>query len=273
MEDKQVRLLLSGDYMKMQLPREIMEQLLKTGEKIGTQVNLFVCLQKDGKGRVKQINRSVAHTVLPAQILHGFARRRVRHRQAECQVRGGNGICDALRVFGLLNGVIALDGGPDRLFHLADIQWLFHIIHSLKANGGLQIFLVGITAHENKDRVRHERMNPFHHFNSGHPGHPHITQDDFRFMNGGLMEPLQTVSGDIDLVDAEPDPVDGGGQSRAGQIFVVYNQKFDGDTSLKNARVWFLFVFSFKSTIYKHMIARNESDSEKILPDSIKNSS
>ena len=53
------------------------------------------------------------------------------------------------------------------------------------------------------------------------------------------MEPLQTVSGDIDLVDAEPDPVDGGGQSRAGQIFVVYNQKFNGDTSLKNARVWF----------------------------------
>ena len=96
---------------------------------------------------------------------------------------GGNGICDALSVFGLLNDVIALDGGPDRLFHLADIQRFFHIIHSLKANGCLQIFLVGITAHENEDRVRHERMNSFHHFNSGHPGHPHITQDDFRFVN------------------------------------------------------------------------------------------
>jgi hypothetical protein len=52
-------------------------------------------------------------------------------------------------------------------------------------------------------------------------------------MNGSLVQPLQTVSGDIDLVDAEADPVDGGGQSRAGQIFVVNNQKFDSATSLK----------------------------------------
>ena len=124
-----------------------MEESLQDERKIRARVKLFVGLQTTVKGRGKEVNRSVAHAVLPAQILHGIAGRRVQHRQAESQMSGRYGICDTLSVLVCSIDVTAFDRGPDRL-STSLISRGF--LHNSQPEGEWQPSdtHIGITAHE-----------------------------------------------------------------------------------------------------------------------------
>ena len=209
----------------------VMQKLSRFLEKIRRQFLSLITLQKHGKGRVKQIGRTVFSAVVLAQLRDGLLNRAIGNRKAGGQVRRLNRIRERLRAPAAPDRVAALHCLKHRLANLVQIQGLFHIAYRLQTDGSLQILLVRVAAHKNKHGIRGRSVNAVHHLDTVHARHTHIGQHNIRMVRRSHAQSVCAVDRRVYLVNTQIHPVNRIHKTCTRQVFIINNQKFDTDTS------------------------------------------
>ena len=119
---------------------------------------------------------------------------------------------------------VQLLGSEKGLPDLGRIQRFFYVVYGLQPDRGLQIFLVGVAAHENRHGVGQCLLELLQHRDPVHPGHPHVAQNDLRPVFPRDLESVKSVVRLEDLIHAERGPVERRDHAGARQFLVVCNQ-------------------------------------------------
>ena len=72
-------------------------------------------------------------------------------------------------------------------------QGLFHIAYCLQLDGGFQIFLIRIGAHEDNNRIRLSCQQFFRHLDTVHTGHADICKYDIRMLPQACLQPVDPI--------------------------------------------------------------------------------
>ena len=105
----------------------------------------------------------------------------------------------------------------------AGSRGLFDIGDGAEADGGLEVLLVGVAAHEYDRNLRKKGKDPLDHGDAVHARHAHVGEDDVGVQLPREGNPLLAVGGLRDLLHAEAAPVHGGPKPCPGQFFVINN--------------------------------------------------